>query len=291
MPWSSTPRSASPALQALTRNLPVRSSSADLAVPAPTAAGGARQPAAHRRHPTHRGYGGAGGDSAEGSPPIFSKDGPVPQLGGGVYGDAALTDLFGGSGGAGGQNDQNFNFASGGGGGGAIGIISLASIRIGAKGRIDASGGAAGIHKARGGGSGGGVLLAAPTVDLAAGAAIDVRGGDTGALEPDFEAAYQRESVRTPGTVAPRRDPVHSGGGGGGRVAIYSNTEFGGAGKGAEEKTIPATILLTGGPVPALVKPDATYNHPKLGKRTVAQAMAKSGASGTFFDGAWPGLR
>ncbi len=241
-------------------------------------------------------YGGAGGDSTEGSPTIFSKDGPNIQEGGKVYGDAALTDLFGGSSGAGGQNDRNGNFASGGGAGGAIGIISTTSITIGAKGRIAVVGGAGGVEMARGGGgSGGGILLAAPTVTMTAGAELDARGGSGAVEDPKFpfskyEDAFRLESTRVPGTINPRRDWILAGGGGGGRIAILSNADLGVKGKGATEAAA-AGVRLDGGPVPPIVQPDFVYTHPKTGKRTVRDGWARPGAVGTFYDGAWPGLK
>ena len=67
-----------------------------------------------------------------------------------------------------------------------------------------------------------------------------------------------------------RRNRGSGGGGGGGRVAIYSQIDIGGPGKNKVETNIPAAILLSGG---------------KGGE------AALDGATGTLYDGTWPGVR
>ena len=212
------------------------------------------------------GYGGAGGDTSEGSE---SRDrpqglrGPQPLPGGVTYGDAALTDLFGGSGGAGGSNDRSFSSAGGGGGGGGLAIIALKSITLGAKGRLLAAGAAGGKHRTcGGGGSGGAILLTAPAITLRDGAVVDASGGTGGDAGPGV-AEWIKPGIG-------RRDLGSGGGGGGGRIAFYAANDFGAAGKNREEKTLPKGVSVAGG---------------KGG------TMAKDGAAGTFYDGSPPGLR
>ncbi len=241
------------------------------------------------------GYGGAGGRSSEGAPlnaaDSVGRTHLVSHEGGIVYGDAQLTDLFGGSGGGGGQNDRNFDFASAGGGGGAIALIAAGEFRLAADGRILARGGAPGIYRASGaGGSGGGILIAAPTVALAAGSLIDASGATAAAIPPEFEPQFKtkKEGTEFPGG---RMQFSIGGGGGGGRIAIYSATDLGQPGKGLATK-VPAGIAVDGGPVTsAPQQPDFIFKHRKLGDRKISDVWPTSGSAGTFFEGAWPNLR
>jgi len=206
-------------------------------------------------------YGGTGGDASEGSGNVGKPPHAMP--GGKTYGDAPLSDLFGGSGGAGASNDRNFSVASGGGGGGALAIVALGGITFGEKSKALADGGPGAVNKAcGGGGSGGAILLAAPTVVLKPGSVLSARGGDGGDGGPAVAAQIKPE-IR-------RRDSGSGGGGGGGRIAIYSNANFAAAGKNQTETKVPEGIVVTGG---------------KGG------SMAKDGSNGTFYDGTWPGLR
>jgi len=202
-------------------------------------------------------FGGAGGDSS----PADGRD--TPRMPGGKpYGDAALTDLFGGSGGAGGSHDRMKNNPGGGGaGGGALELVSLASITIGPRGRLVAAGGRGADRPCSGGGgAGGAILLAAPSVRLEPGAILDVRGGDAGKGGPNSRSG-PGESQRT--------NEGNGGGGGGGRIAICSADDFGVRGEGREEKPFPKnpSILLDGG---------------KAGGKGAAD-----GRPGTFYDGRW----
>ena len=141
-------------------------------------------------------YGGAGGNGG-------GLDGT--RLGGSVYGDDLLAELFGGSGGGGGRYDNNTTAGGGGGGGGAVELIAADSLTV--SGTIDVSGGTGGYGVNRiggGGGSGGGVLLAAMDLDVS-GATILANGG----------SGYINSSNPLNGGLG--------GGGGGGRVAFYTN--------------------------------------------------------------------
>lgn len=120
-------------------------------------------------------YGGVGGNA--------------DVLAAGVYGDAALTDLFGGSGGGGGSG-----YTGGGGGGGGGGTVEFVSCgRLTFSGLIDVGGGAGGSGYEGGGGSGGAVILAAPQLSCAGGR-LRACGGSGG---------------------------MYGGGGGGGRIGVY----------------------------------------------------------------------
>jgi|GEM_PF-1395092 len=208
-------------------------------------------------------YGGAGGAASEGSTVLFSKTGPYAMAGGVVYGDAALTDLLGGSGGAGGSNDRQGQSASGGGGGGAIAIISLKDVIIGATGQINVAGGPGAQNQiCGGGGSGGAILLVAPSISLTEGAVLNAHGGAGGDAGPNVVNEIK------PGND--RRNQGSGGGGGGGRVALYSKDDFGTKGDDKIETTVPKGVTIAGG---------------KGG------TAAKDGADGTFYDGSWPELK
>jgi autotransporter-associated beta strand protein len=143
------------------------------------------------------GYGGAGGANNLNN-----------KAGGLTYGDAALTDLLGGSGGAGGRHSKASKMNSAAGGGGAIELTANGTITIGANGTIDASGGSAynnsGGRRNGGGGSGGGILLNAPAVTVQPGGTVDASGGNGG---------YNSTT-----------ESLSGGDGGGGRIAIYATT-------------------------------------------------------------------
>lgn len=142
-------------------------------------------------------YGGVGNGFDEGT----------TDLRGATYGDAMLTDLYGGSGGAGGIR-TSFDDASsgaGGGGGGAVTLTALDTISLIA-GSILVDGGnggpgeGSGADRGGGGGSGGGILLNAPIVSLDATSLLDAGGG------------------------AGANDSTDGGNGGGGRIAIYADS-------------------------------------------------------------------
>ena len=135
------------------------------------------------------------------------------------YGDAPLTELYGGSGGGAGGG-QSSDGPTGGGGGGAIELVAGASIIIGSSGNITAKGGKGGDRTGNGagGGSGGAILLAACTVIIDG--TLNASGGNGG---------------------------VSGGAGGsGGRIAIYSETGFGDPGKNQTETSI-AGANVSGG--------------------------------------------
>ncbi len=99
---------------------------------------------------------------------------------GGIYGDAQLTTLYGGSGGGGGSGGNNCGSGGGGGGGGAIEIISFGPVTIAGSGVISARGGNGGTDGnggcgGGGGGSGGSIFLRALSIDHAG--LIDAQGG------------------------------------------------------------------------------------------------------------------
>jgi hypothetical protein len=135
-------------------------------------------------------YGGSAGWGAMGRAP-----GPV-------YGDSALTDLFGGSGGAGGSSSGGPG--GGGGGGGSLEFVAMDTLTM--SGTLIANGGNGGTGYISGGagGSGGGVLLAADSIDFSG--SIGVSGGAGG------DGAYYTYYS------------YGGGGGGGGRVAFYANS-------------------------------------------------------------------
>ena len=124
---------------------------------------------------------------------------------GSTYGDAMLTDLYGGSGGGGSKSGSNANDSSGGGGGGAIELTALGTILLRGGGDIFADGGNgftttnSDSDRGSGGGSGGGIMLNAPTVDIRTGTMLSVDGGNGG------------------------NGNTQGGGGGGGRIAIYTD--------------------------------------------------------------------
>ena len=135
------------------------------------------------------GYGGMGSGTAAG-------------YGGSTYGNAMLTDLYGGSGGGGSRAVDNVNDSGGGGGGGAIELTAVGTITLSASllagGNNGGATAASGTDRGGGGGSGGGILLNASNVVLEAGALLSAEGGDGGNANDN------------------------GAGGGGGRIAIYS---------------------------------------------------------------------
>jgi len=124
---------------------------------------------------------------------------------GSTYGDAMLTDLYGGSGGGGSKSGSNANDSSGGGGGGAMELTALGTILLRGGGDLFADGGNgfattnSNSDRGSGGGSGGAIMLNAPTVDIRSGTMLSVDGGNGG------------------------NGDTKGGGGGGGRIAIYTD--------------------------------------------------------------------
>ena len=170
------------------------------------------------------GYGGSGG---QGTNAIIPETGLPNGVGGTNYGGHTLSILYGGSGGGGSK------YCGGGGGGGSIQLSARGTIRLGADGFIDASGGSAlfdglGTNVIGGGGSGGGVLLAASAIELTPGAInVSVTGGNS----------YNASGPGNDGG---------GGGGGGGRIAFYSNTDWG-IPMQAPYSVCPATVRIRGG--------------------------------------------
>ncbi|MBA3392379.1 MAG: hypothetical protein H0T89_07030, partial [Deltaproteobacteria bacterium] len=114
------------------------------------------------------GYGGTGGSGGNG---VFA-------AGGGPYGDATITLLFGGAGGGGGSGGTNSG--SGGGGGGAVQLVSNARILI--SGGINAGGcggqtGVNGNDGGGGGGAGGTILVEGKVVEISGTLAVNGGGG------------------------------------------------------------------------------------------------------------------
>jgi hypothetical protein len=151
-----------------------------------------------------KGYGGGADDSnqnGKGNGGGYGGDGGDGNVttGGPSYGDAPLTNFYGGSGGSG--SKANVGSSGGGGGGGAIQLTASYSITIGAGVTIGATGGDGGAANwGAGGGSGGAILLCAPKVTQ--NGTLNASGGNGGGS---------------------------GGGGGGGRIAIYANNILGAA--------------------------------------------------------------
>lgn len=150
-------------------------------------------------------YGGSGG---YGRWPGGGSRAPGP-----IYGDSALTDLYGGSGGGGGDGINTWG-GGGGGGGGSLELVAMDILTM--TGTLSANGGhgADGNEAGGGGGSGGGILLAADLINFSG--SVNASGGDGGT-----------------GLV----NNYAGGGGGGGRVAFYANSLVGAG-----------TVNVAGGP-------------------------------------------
>ncbi|MDZ7616623.1 MAG: hypothetical protein U1E05_06435, partial [Patescibacteria group bacterium] len=159
-------------------------------------------------------YGGVGG-KAPGS----------GGAGGVVYGDAALTELYGGSGGGGARHVSDAaNAFGGGGGGGALELVAAGTMTINTT--LSLTGGDGGGSNGQyvsggGGGSGGGVILAANQLHFGTIAAVDASGGSGGEASQAARAG---------------------GGGGGGRIALYANSLTG-------TGSVASRMDLTGGAV------------------------------------------
>jgi hypothetical protein len=108
--------------------------------------------------------------------------------GGAAFGDAAITQLVGGSGGGLSSGTACLPLDVGGGGGGALQISSATQIVIGATGQINAGGGGGtggtdcnsgtgDVNSAAGGGSGGAIVLQAPAISNAGVIAANGGGG------------------------------------------------------------------------------------------------------------------
>lgn len=148
------------------------------------------------------GYGGAGGNGTGG----------LNMLGGAIYGDTTISDLYGGAGG-GGTSQNSGPGAGGGAGGGAIELSAVGTITI-SGGSILADGGNAWSDPfGGGGGSGGAILLSAASVNLSG--TLSAKGGTAYSTAPTFP-----------------------GGGGGGRISIFA---------GNAPATLPAGASVNGG--------------------------------------------
>ncbi len=158
------------------------------------------------------GPGGGGGAANSKNPGAGGGHGGAGEVSGGstagiVYGDAALSDLRGGSGGGGGSGyDSGFNSyfgKDGGGGGGAILLLAQNSLTISAPVRSNGGKGVNGTQDlgSGGGGSGGAIVLVAAHVSVS-GTTLNADGGSGGFFtSPGFGPSM---------------------GGGGGRIALYS---------------------------------------------------------------------
>jgi hypothetical protein len=173
----------------------------------------------NQTHGAGGGYAGRGGNARV-------DNGRIVDCGGYPYGDALLTELYGGSGGTAGGHQ--YGQSSGGGGGGAVELTAMGTLQI--RGAVTAGGGSTEDNGYRGGGgSGGAILLAAPFVDIAA-ATLSVVGGWGGSGDS-------------------------GGGGSGGRIAIYANrinltgatiSTNGGTGGGGARNGAPGTYRYNG---------------------------------------------
>ena len=172
-------------------------------------------------------YGGIGGDAPNNG-----------GAGGVEYGDATLTELYGGSGGGGSQRQSMLDLTTGGGGGGgALELVASNRLIVGADLSLYGGNGGSGTNVSTtggGGGSGGGVILAADWVTL--NGVVDVSGGDGGAVQ---------QNSRT------------GGGGSGGRVAVYADALTAGSSDPL------ASVDLSGGAAfgDAMAGADGTYYH------------------------------
>ncbi len=119
-----------------------------------------------------------------------------------VYGDALLTDLFGGSGGGGGNGVNNYG-GGGGGGGGSLELVAVDTLTLSGSLLANGGDGGWGYESGGGGGSGGGILLAGNNIDFSG--TVSATGGVGG-----IGSVYKNDG----------------GGGGGGRVAFYARTSL-----------------------------------------------------------------
>ncbi len=109
-----------------------------------------------------------------------NNSGGTGGIGGSVYGDQFLSDLFGGSGGGGGSGGNNCGSGGGGAGGGAMAIFTCSNFYIGVAGMISSNGGNAGSDGngncgGGGGGSGGSIWIGCDTIQNSG--TISVTGG------------------------------------------------------------------------------------------------------------------
>ena len=130
------------------------------------------------------GYGGAGGN------------GTGSAIGGAIYGDLPITDLYGGAGGGGARGGSSTG--AGGGGGGAIELSAIGAVNI-PGGSILADGGNVGSTTETGGGGSGGAII------ISAGTTVNINSGTLSAM----------------GGGGNTQPTYFNGGGGGGRVAVY----------------------------------------------------------------------